>query len=133
MVALLRLAFAPARGQTAISRVSASTRTIAFNPVSVTHAAPSGSTTTPCGDEPSPRGIVSIAPDTGSSSPSAPACWAVYQMYRPSAAGATSCGCSPGSTGEENAARHDSGGVSATGVAWAETVLVSMGTARRKE
>ena len=95
-MAVLRLAFAPASGQTAISRVSASTRTIAFNPVSVTHAAPSGATTTPCGEEPSPSGIVSIAPDTGSSSPSAPACWAVYQMCRPSAAGATSCGCSPG-------------------------------------
>src|SRR5215204_7223085 len=127
IVAVLRLAFAPASGQTANSRVSASTRTMAFNPVSVTHAAPSGPTMTPCGEEPSPSGIVSIAPDTGSSSPSDPACWAVYQMCQPSAAGATSCGCSPGFTGKLNAARHDSGGVSATGVAWAVTVLASTG------
>src|SRR5215218_1490026 len=131
MVAVLRLAFGPASGQTAISRVSASTRTIAFNPVSVTHAAPSGATTTPCGEEPSPRGIVSMAPDTGSSNPSAPARWAVYQICRSSAAGATSCGCSPGKTGKLNAARHDSGGVSASGVAWARTVLVTTG-ARKK-
>src|SRR5918997_4940982 len=128
MVAVLRLAFGPASGQTAISRFSPATRTIAFNPVSVTHAAPSGATTTPCGEEPSPRGIVSMAPDAGSSNPSAPARWAVYQMCRSSAAGATSCGCSPGNTGKLNAARHDSGGVSAIGVDWAMTVLVRMGT-----
>ena len=74
-----------------------STRTIAFSPPSVTHAAPSGPTITPCGAEPSPSGISVVCPVFGSSRPSLPVCWAVYQTV-PSGATATSCGCVPAGT-----------------------------------
>ena len=75
-----------------------STRTIALSPPSVTHAAPSGPTMTPCGAEPSPSGISVVCPVFGSSRPSLPVCWAVYQTV-PSGAAATSCGCVPAGTG----------------------------------
>ena len=42
--------------------VPGSTRTIAFSPPSVTQAAPSGPTMTPCGAEPSPSGISVVCP-----------------------------------------------------------------------
>src|SRR5918994_2564983 len=78
--------------------VRASTRTIAFNPLSVTQAAPSGPTITPCGDDPAPSRTRRMLPVRGSSRPSSPVCCPVYQT-EPSRAGATSCGCEPAGTG----------------------------------
>src|SRR5687767_2283800 len=67
---------------------------MAFWPPSVTQAAPSGPTMTPCGAEPWPSGISLTSPLRGSSQPSLPAPCAVYQTP-PSDAGATSCGREP--------------------------------------
>lgn len=102
-VAVLRFAgCSAASGNRCTASVSASTRTIAFRPLSVTQAAPSGPTITPCGAErgpcaPSPSGMRSTSPVSGSSRPSSPAPCAVYQTV-PSAAGATSCGRPPAGT-----------------------------------
>src|SRR3569623_1936166 len=74
-----------------------STRTMALRPESVTHAAPSGPTMTPCGLEPAPSAIWRVLPVLGSRQPRAPARWAVYQTP-PSAAGATSWGWLPTGT-----------------------------------
>src|SRR6266540_7040584 len=82
------------RGKRRTSDVDGSTRTMAFKPPSVIHGAPSGSTMTPCGAEPSPSSTSSMWPLVGSRWPSLPAFWAVYQTV-PSAATATSCGCDP--------------------------------------
>src|SRR3990172_5762099 len=71
---------------------------MAFSPLSVTHAALSGPTMTPCGAEPDPRGMRWVSPVAGSSRPKAPAPCAVYHT-EPSGAGATSCGRDPGGTG----------------------------------
>ncbi len=56
-------------GNTFTALVAGSTRTMAFWPLSVTQAAPSGPTITPCGDEPWPSGISSTLPVFGSSRP----------------------------------------------------------------
>src|SRR5215510_13466249 len=85
-------------GKRSTSSVAGSTRTMAFSPPSVTHAAPSGPTITPCGAEPSPSGTCVVLPVAGSSRPSSPVNCAVYQT-EPSGAGATSCGCDPAGTG----------------------------------
>src|SRR5690606_34579118 len=53
---------------------------------------------TPWGDDPGPSDTLSTLPVAGSSMPSAPVRWAVYQIL-PSGAGATSCGRSPAGTG----------------------------------
>ena len=98
-VAVLRFAL-PIEGGSRKPRkavVPGSTRTIALSPPSVTHAAPSGPTMTPCGADPSPSGISVVPPVAGSSRPSLPVAWAVYQTV-PSGAGATSCGCEPAGT-----------------------------------
>src|SRR5918996_839040 len=71
---------------------------MALRPPSVIHGASSGPTITPCGAEPAPSGTSSVSPVAGSSQPSRPVAWAVYQTP-PSAAGATSCGCVPAGTG----------------------------------
>jgi len=76
-------------GKTSTASVSSSTRTMAFRPLSVIHAAPSGPTMTPWGAEFSPRGINRMSPVAGSKRPSSPVNCEVYQMV-PSAAGATS-------------------------------------------
>jgi hypothetical protein len=90
-VAVLR--FAPARspgnGNRRTRSERASTRTIAFSPPSVTHAARSGPTITPCGAEPDPSGTRLTRPVRGSRRPSSPAAWAVNQTL-PLAVGATS-------------------------------------------
>src|SRR5688500_15116361 len=78
--------------------VRGSTRTIALRPLSVIHAAPSGPTITPCGDEPEPSAISRDLPVFGFSQPSSPEACAVYQTP-PSRARATSCGCVPAGTG----------------------------------
>src|SRR5438132_1337471 len=61
------LRFAPDRGggsgNLRTSRVAASTRTMAFRPESVTHAAPSGPTITPWGAEPGGTGKLSGDPE----------------------------------------------------------------------
>src|SRR3990172_5977090 len=80
-VAVLRLA-QPAdagSGHVLTALVPGSTRTIALRPLSVTHAAPSGPTTTPWGAEPAPRGTSVVLPVAGSSRPSVPVACAVYQ------------------------------------------------------
>src|SRR5438067_1074122 len=97
-VAVLRLALRPGSGNVLTSRLAGSTRTIAFSPPSVTHGAPSGPTITPCGAEPPPSLTCLVRPVDGSSQPSSPDRWPVYQTP-PSAAGATSCGPEPGGTG----------------------------------
>ncbi len=74
--------------------VAGSTRTMAFWPPSVTQAAPSGPTITPCGAEPMPSAMCSVLPVFGSRRPSSPLRCAVYQTV-PSGAGATSWGCEP--------------------------------------
>src|SRR6185312_893441 len=84
-------------GKTLTACVIGSTRTIAFSPPSVTHAARSGPTITPCGAESPPSDICTVFFVFGSSSPSAPCDCAVYQTP-PSGAGATSCGCAPEGT-----------------------------------
>src|SRR5918996_2528544 len=103
--AVLRLA--PARpvgnGNRLTSLVDPSTRTMALSPESVTHAAPSGPTITPCGAEPAPSGTSVVRPVAGSSRPSFPERWAVYQTV-PSGAGATSCGADPAGTGNRSTA-----------------------------
>jgi hypothetical protein len=85
------------RGRSAVGRPGA-TRTIAFCPPSVIQGAPSGPTITPCGAERSPSLMWRVSPLAGSSRPSSPDAWAVYQIA-PSGAGATSCGCAPRGTG----------------------------------
>ena len=89
------LRLAPARslgsGQVLTSLLAGSTRTMALSPLSVTQAAPSGPTMTPCGAEPCPSGTRSTSPVLGSSRPSTPARWPVYHTV-PSGAGATSWG-----------------------------------------
>src|SRR5262245_48661927 len=72
---------------------------MALRPPSVTQAAPSGPTMTPCGAELSPSGICFATPVLGSRRPSAPTPCAVYQTV-PSGAGATSCGPAPAGTGK---------------------------------
>jgi hypothetical protein len=71
---------------------------MAFSPLSVIQGAPSGPTITPCGAEPGPNATSRTSPVPGSSQPSSPLPWAVYQTP-PSAAGATSCGADPAGTG----------------------------------
>src|SRR5438067_12370075 len=97
---VLRLAFGNSfgSGNTLTALVFGSTRTIAFSPPSVTQAAPSGPTMTPCGAEPLPSGTRCTSPLVGSSRPSSPAACAVYQTV-PSGAGATSWGADPAGTG----------------------------------
>ena len=77
------------RGNRRTALVAGSTRTMAFNPPSVIHTAPSGPTITPCGADASPSGISSVWPVLGSRRPSRPVACAVYQTV-PSLAGATS-------------------------------------------
>ena len=85
-------------GKRVTSWVAASTRTMALSPPSVTHAAPSGPTITPCGADPLPSLTDLTVPVAGSSRPSSPMAWAVYQTD-PSGAGATSWGREPAGTG----------------------------------
>src|SRR5215213_2577127 len=98
--AVFRLTFlVPAgSGNRVTSLVDWSTRTMALSPPSVTHAAPSGPTMTPCGAEPEPSLTEVTAPVAGSRRPSSPMACAVYQTD-PSGAGATSWGCDPAGTG----------------------------------
>ena len=98
-VAVLRFAYPvlAGSGNRRTFRVRGSTRTIAFRPPSVIHGAPSGPTITPCGAEPLPSAVSRERPVLGSSQPSWPVCWAVYQTP-PSRAGATSCGWVPAGT-----------------------------------
>src|SRR4051812_41351104 len=97
--AVLRLAFGrlAGSGKRLTSEVVGSTRRMAFRPPSVTHAAPSGPTITPCGAEPLPSLIWRVSPVAGLSLPSSPLRCAVYQTV-PSGAGATSCGPEPAGT-----------------------------------
>ncbi len=75
------LRFAPAAsagsGHTFTARVSGSTRTIAFSPLSVIHGAPSGPTITPCGAERAPSFTSTTRPVAGSRMPSVPLRWPV--------------------------------------------------------
>src|SRR5687768_3784288 len=72
---------------------------MAFRPESVIQGAPSGPTMTPCGAEPTPRGMWVVFPVPGSRRPSAPVRCAVYQTGPPGeGSGATSCGPDPGGT-----------------------------------
>src|SRR5690606_32459334 len=121
-VAVLRLTFGPGSGKTVISPVSTSTRTIAFSPPSVIQGLPSGPTMTPCGADPAPSGISRTSPDSGSSQPSVPLRWPVYHTP-PSAAGATSCGPLPTTTGKVSIANVGSAG----GDGVAATVAVGAG------
>jgi hypothetical protein len=57
--------------------VFASTRTIAFNPLSVIHALPSGPTITPCGAERAPSFTSSTLPLARSRMPRVPLRWPV--------------------------------------------------------
>ena len=102
--------------------LDASTRMIELRPPSVTQAAPSGAVITPWGRDPSPRSIMWLAPDDGSSRPSSPASWAVNQT-RPSMAGLTSWGPEPCGTG--NASIVNTGSTRTTTVVAAEVVSAS--------
>ena len=86
--AVLRLALRRSlgSGKSFTPRVAGSTRAIAFCPPSVTQAAPSGPTITPCGAAPGPSAIRSDLPVLGLSWPSLPADCAVIQTV-PSGAG----------------------------------------------
>lgn len=97
--AVLRLAFGRSfgSGKRVTASVFGSTRTIAFWPPSVIHAAWSGPMITPCGADPAPSGTRSALPLRGSSRPAAPCACAVYHTV-PSGAGATSCGALPAGT-----------------------------------
>ena len=81
-------------------RLSGSTRTMAFNPLSVTHGAPPGPTMTPWGREPAPNGVWLVSPVSGSSHPSSPDPCAVYQTP-PLTPGATSWGRDPSGSGKD--------------------------------
>src|SRR5262249_49640486 len=96
-VAVLRLALRPGSGNTFTLSSAGSTRTIAFLPPSVTQAAPSRPTITPCGAGPRPSRTTGDSPLPGSRRPRFPLCWAVNQTL-PSGAGATSCGPEPRGT-----------------------------------
>jgi len=100
-VPVLRLALGNSfgSGKSFTALLAGSTRTLAFSPPSVTQAAPSGPTITPCGAEPSPSAISSFLPVLGSRRPRKPLRWPVYQTV-PSGAGATSWGRDPGVTGK---------------------------------
>ncbi len=95
---MLTLRVPAGRGNRRTSFVLPSTRTMALSPPSVTHAAPSGPTMTPWGAAPAPSLTEVTAPVAGSSRPSSPMAWAVYQTD-PSGAGATSWGREPAGTG----------------------------------
>ena len=73
-VAVLRFAFSKpfGSGNSFTSWLFGSTRAIAFSPLSVIQAAPSGPAITPCGDAPLPSGTCSTLPVFGSRMPSAP-------------------------------------------------------------
>src|SRR5262245_14940824 len=95
---------------------------MAFRPPSVIQGAPSGPTITPWGAEPGPSGISRTSPVAGSSQPSPPEPWAVYQTP-PSRAGArswgrelegTGCSCIAGSAGD--------GGAEGSPVVWGGAV-----------
>ena len=87
------------KGNTSTDRSIGSTRTMAFNPLSVTHGAPSGPTITPWGRDPAPSSVCLVSPVSGSSHPRAPKPCAVYQTP-PSLAGATSWGRVPAGSGK---------------------------------
>ena len=70
---------------------------MALSPPSVTQAAPSGPTMTPCGAEPSPSGISVVFPVCGIE-PAELACSLRRVPTVPSLAGATSCGWEPAGT-----------------------------------
>jgi hypothetical protein len=95
---MLMLRVPAGSGNRRTSLVAWSTRTMAFRPPSVTHAAPSGPTITPWGAEPSPSFTREMPPWAGSRRPSSPMAWAVYQTI-PLGAGATSWGREPAGTG----------------------------------
>ena len=88
---MLRLAYGvpSGSGNLRTSRPGQPTRTIAFWPPSVIHAALSGPWITPCGAEPRPSATSSLRPDFGSNQPRWPLRCAVNHTP-PSGAGATS-------------------------------------------
>ena len=126
-VAVLRLAsgkFAGS-GNSFTALVAGSTRAMAFCPPSVTQAARSGPTITPCGAAPAPRDICVVLPVFGSRMPIAPWLCAVYQTV-PSGAGATSCGCAPCGTSKYLTSAANAGLTPSASTATAATITRTM-------
>src|SRR5688572_12744019 len=99
---------------------------MALRPPSVTQAAPSGPTITPCGAEPAPRATRFTSLVAGLSQPSSPVRWPVYQTP-PSRAGATSCGADPAGTVNTSTASALAGFGVAVGLASSVAVATEVG------